>query len=280
MTSYAQQQVFDMRIAGDPLVADIYRPAHTTNDTPVLLIHGWGGSGRYWQPTVARLRNEHTMIVPDLPGVGRSLPVLRGRSMFDQAAAIEALLIRLGIRHVQVVGHSMGGGIGILLAARNPALVERLALVGVSLFRNDYERMFFGLITEMAGLFMRFRSVSLANVPLLAQQFATRFFHRIPADSELLREGFLDYLQMDYDTALASARSASSPEISTAASQIRCPTLVIAARQDQIMPVSNIDVTMAAIPNAKLHWIEECGHIPMVEKADEFAEVLQGFLNA
>jgi pimeloyl-ACP methyl ester carboxylesterase len=276
MTTFAQQRVFDMRIAGDPLVADLYDSHQST--TPVLLIHGWGGSGRYWQPTIAQLCQHYSLIVPDLPGVGRSLPVLRGRTIFDQVAALEALLLRLGVRRVQVVGHSMGGAIAILLAARNSSLVERLVVVGLSLFSNDVERMLFGAITEVAGLFLRFRSTSLADIPFLAEQFATRFFYEPPADPTILREGFLDYLQMDYATALASARSASSPDIGIAAKQLRCPTLILAGRQDQIMPITNIDVTMRAIPHASLYWFESCGHVPMIEKPDEFAEVVKAFL--
>jgi pimeloyl-ACP methyl ester carboxylesterase len=271
-------ETLDLRLAGDPLIADIYTPASGSNGLPVLLVHGWGGSGRYWQPTVARLRDRYQMIVPDLPGVGRSLPVQRGRNMFDQVAALEALLEHLELDRIRLVGHSMGAGIAILLAAKRPELVERLALVGVSLFRNDSERLLFSWVTEVSGLVMRFRPTELADLPLLTRQFASRFFYRVPDDEKLLRDGFLDYLRMDYDTALASARSANSPSIVEAAAQLTCPTLLVVARQDQVMPPSNVEYTINTIPGCRVHWFEECGHIPMVEKADEFADVLGVFL--
>ncbi len=271
-------ETLDMRLAGDPLIADIYTPEDGGDGVPVLLVHGWGGSGRYWQPTITRLRDRYQFIVPDLPGVGRSIPVTRGRNMFDQVAAMEALLAHLDLGRVRLVGHSMGAGIAILLAAKRPELVERLALVGLSLFRNDSERLLFSWVTEVTGLFMRFRPTELADLPLLTRQFASRFFYRVPNEDTLLRDGFLDYLQMDYDTALASARSANSPAIVEAAAHLTCPTLLMVARQDQVMPPANVDFTTSTIPGCKVYWIEECGHIPMVEKADEFADVLGAFL--
>jgi pimeloyl-ACP methyl ester carboxylesterase len=278
MIDTATTETLQLTIGGDPLVVDIYAPPAETGQLPVLLLHGWGGSGRYWQPTIERLRAEHTLIVPDLPGVGRSLPVSAARTIFDQASVVEQLLAHLEIGRVMLVGHSMGAGIAIVLAARRPELIDRLVLVGVSLFRNDIERTFFNSVTEVAGLMMRFRPTLLADLPLLTQQFATRFFHRVPDDPQLLREGFLDYLTMDYETALASARSASDPRINAAARKIACPTLIVAPRQDRVMPTANLDVTIEAIAGAQLRWIEECGHIPMVEKADEFAEVVRAFL--
>lgn len=270
-------QTIDLQLSGDPLVADLYTPPGG-GTIPVLLIHGWGGSGRYWRGTIRRLRGQFRLVVPDLPGVGRSLPVARGRTIPDQVAALEALLARLGITRVQVVGHSMGGAIGMLLAARRPALVERLALVGLSLFRNDAERVLFGGVTELSAVLMRFRTTAMAELPYLARQFAARFFYRVPDDAELLREGFLDYLRMDYATALASMRSVTNPAIPEAAAKLRCPTLLVVSRQDQIMPVANVPATARAIVGCRVRWIENCGHLPMVEQPDVFAETLREFL--
>jgi pimeloyl-ACP methyl ester carboxylesterase len=246
----------------------------------VLLIHGWGGSGRYWQSTVERLRDRFTLVVPDLPGVGRALPVRRPFDMPAHAAALEALLVHLRIERAHVVGHSMGGGIALLLAARRPELIDRLALTAISLFRSERERAFFRQITAVAGAMMRLRAAWMADLPFLTRQFATRFFYRVPADPRLLREGFLDYLQMDHATALASARSAASPAIEAAARRVTAPTLLVAARQDQVMPPANVPYTLAAIAGSQVRWIERCGHLPMVEHPDEYAAILREFLLA
>ncbi len=244
----------------------------------MLLIHGWGGSGRYWHGTAERLRTHSDVIVPDLPGVGRSLPVRRAFTMQAHVAALEVLLAQLHIPRVRLVGHSMGGGIAIMLAARRPELVDRLVLTAISLFRNDAERTFFRAITEVSGALMHLRAPWMADLEMLRRQFAGRFFFRVPDDAELLRTGFLDYLQMERDTAVASARSAADPAINAAARQVRAPTLLIAARQDQIMPPANVPFTQASIPGCQVRWFEECGHFPMVEKPHEYATIVRDFL--
>ncbi len=269
-----------LQLPDGPLVADCYPAASPSGAPPVLLIHGWGGSGRYWRGTVERLRDRFSLIVPDLPGVGRSLPVRRAFDMPAQVAAIEALLAHLGHARVQLVGHSMGGGLAILLAARRPELVERLVLTAISLFRNDAERAFFQQITSVAGALMRLRGRWMAEIPFLARQFGARFFYRIPNDAALLKAGFLDYLEMDHDTAVASARSAADQAIDAAARAIQAPTLLVAARQDQVMPPRNVPYTLAAIPGSHVHWIEQCGHFPMLEHPDEYAAVVREFLAA
>lgn len=177
-----------------PLVVDLYEPPADDEALPVLLVHGWGGSGRYWSSLIARLGHRYRLIVPDLPGVGRSLPVRRAYSMADQVAAIEALLDHLQLRRVHLVGHSMGGALGMLLAAQRPDLIERLVLTSICLFRNERERRSFVLITKMLALSMRLRAPWMADVALLRQSSARRYFYRVPEDETILRAGFLDYL--------------------------------------------------------------------------------------
>jgi pimeloyl-ACP methyl ester carboxylesterase len=241
----------------------------------VLLIHGWGGSGRYWRDTVERLCDRFRVIVPDLPGVGRSLPVRRGHDIFDQTKALEALLAHLEITRAHVVGHSVGGAIAILLAASRPELVERLALTSVGLFRNDAERAVFSAVMGLTGVLMLARAPWMADIPFLAEQSARRYFYRVPNDPELLRAGFIDYLTMDYATALASARSGVSDAIPAAARRIHVPTLLIAAHEDQSMPEVNVAYTATVIPGCQLRWIAKCGHLPMVEKPDEYAAIVR-----
>jgi pimeloyl-ACP methyl ester carboxylesterase len=269
-------ETLTIKVDGDPLVADIHdAPAGAP---PALLIHGWGGSGRYWRQLVERLGGRFRFIVPDLPGTGRSRPVRRARDSQAQARAVEALLAELAIPRAHIVGHSNGGAIAILLAAERPELVERLALTAVGLFRNEGERALFSAIMGVTGAGMLFRAPWMADVPFLAQQAAQRYFYRVPDDPALLREGFLDYLTMDYGTALASAFSAVSDAIPAAARRIQAPTLLVAGREDQSMPAANISYTATVIPDCAVRWLERCGHLPMVERPDEYAAILGAFL--
>ena len=104
----------------------------------VLMLHGLAADGSFWQPLIRELpASQYTMIVPDLLGHGNSpKPEYSNYSTSDQAAAVEALLRRLGIGSVVVVGHSMGGLVATRLASQNPRLVSKLLLYEPPLFAD------------------------------------------------------------------------------------------------------------------------------------------------
>lgn len=269
-----------LQLDGGPLVVDVYDPPLLAGRPPVVLIHGWGGSGRYWRPLIDRLRSRYRLIVPDLPGVGRALPVRRPFGLNDLLLAVETLVDHLALDEVSVVGHSMGSGIGILLAARRPELVQRLVLTSLSLFKNETERRIFGAAMEVAAVGMRLRGRWMADLPLLARLSARRVFYRAPDDAALLRNLFVDYLAMDYGTALACARDAGSRLVVDAAGRVRAPTLLVVAREDRLMPPANVPYSAQVLGNCQVHWLTHCGHLPMVERPDAYGEVVESFLEA
>lgn len=94
---------------------------------PLLLLHGGGVAGWMWEPMRARLDQEHRIVVPDLPGHGRSADETY-TSHDDVLPALEKLLEDEG-RPATVVGFSLGAQLAVLLAARRPDLVEDVIVV-------------------------------------------------------------------------------------------------------------------------------------------------------
>src|SRR5436190_22618051 len=92
--------------------------ARSGSGPPLLLIHGLGGVGRYWDALVPRLTDDYDVIVVDLPGFGRSVP-LPGPVVTcrDLAVAVAGLLDALELADAHVVGHSLGGGVAFELGA-------------------------------------------------------------------------------------------------------------------------------------------------------------------
>ena len=96
---------------------------------PVLLLHGLGGSGRYWAGLAPHLAARRTLIAPDLAGFGRSDKPDLDYSREFHLEALDGLLTGLGVEGpVSVAGHSMGGVLAALFAARRPEGVTALAL--------------------------------------------------------------------------------------------------------------------------------------------------------
>jgi pimeloyl-ACP methyl ester carboxylesterase len=97
---------------------------------PLLLIHGLGGSGRYWGGLAPLLAGSRTLIAPDLAGFGRSDKPRVDYSRDFHLDTIDSLLAALHVADsADVAGHSMGGVLAALLACRHPATVTSLAIV-------------------------------------------------------------------------------------------------------------------------------------------------------
>jgi len=262
-----------------PLVVDVWDAAEPTGASPILLIHGWGGTGSYWEETARKLSATNQVIVPDLPGTGRSQPVKPAQNMFDQVDTLAFILDELELDRVQVVGHSMGGAMSLLLTDIRPTRIERIVLTSLTFFRTVEQERIYRAVMRGFQVSIRFRPDWLAAVPGVSNMMARHYFHQVPADKDVLKQGLLAYLQLDGATAMACARNATDPRIKEAGVNAQAPTLLIACRQDKMMPLENVDYTADLIPNCAVQWIEDCGHLPMVEKHDEYMGILHAFLD-
>lgn len=278
LAAAAHKQTYTLERPAGRLVYDVYEPHADAASDPILLIHGWGGTGSYWAWTAAQLASAARVIVPDLPGTGRSRGVNAPQNMYDQVHSLRALLDQVGVERVQLVGHSMGSAMGLLLTDLLPDRVGRVALTSLSFFISAAQQQVYRVVMGAVALSMSFRPAWLKHMPGMARMMAARYFYRIPDDPALLQQGWLDYLQLDYGTAVACANNASDPAIPAAGARLRVPVLLIACRNDQVMPPDNVDYTARVIPNCRVEWIENCGHLPMVEQRAEYLALLWSFL--
>src|ERR1700760_3511081 len=91
----------------------------------VLLLHGFGDTGDMWQPLAAKLVRDHTVIVPDLRGMGLSSPPAHGYEKADQAADLGRILDQLHVGKFQLVPPDIGNMVGYALAAEQPERVTK-----------------------------------------------------------------------------------------------------------------------------------------------------------
>jgi pimeloyl-ACP methyl ester carboxylesterase len=95
----------------------------------ILLLHGYAETGHMWLPLVPLLATNHTVIVPDLRGAGRSQRTEAGYEKVNLAADVHELVRQLGIDKVQVVGHDIGLMVAYAYAAKYPAQTSKVVLM-------------------------------------------------------------------------------------------------------------------------------------------------------
>lgn len=262
---------------------------------PLVLIHGWGGSSRYWQDTLHRVADIRHVYAPDLPGHGETPPLTEIASTERLAELVIEFADALGLEQFDLNGHSLGAAIAVYMAASQPQRVRRLVLTSLGIFRSQIEQL---LLTQtyfqMSMAMTAWRPWLLlwrpwfklwqpwvdwiGSQPAVYRAIAPYFLHQMPANEQLLREGVIEFLRTDRLTSLENAISAGSPAFVPALRKVTAPTLLIGADHDQVMPSSGMFPLAQQIPNCRHVELVDCGHVPMIEQAEEYHRLLREFL--
>jgi pimeloyl-ACP methyl ester carboxylesterase len=184
----------------------------------------------------------------------------------------------LGLQQFDLNGHSFSTSVAVFVALYLPARVRRLVLTCASTYRSENERQVVRFAHHLLGLWVRLRRPWMGQVRFVYRTLAKRFFYRLPADDALLRESVQEFLRMDRRTAVVHANDVVKIPYHAALRRVAVPTLVVGARQDAIMPTAGTPYLADLIPNSRLTWIEQCGHLPMLEQPEHYHRLLREFL--
>ncbi|GAA4461714.1 alpha/beta hydrolase [Nemorincola caseinilytica] len=111
----------------------------TGSGPAVVLLHGFPDSGEAWTGVASALEREFTVIIPDLPGSGRS--ALHGTpTLTDMAVGVKEILDHEGIERAVIAGHSMGGYTAMAFAAQFPAMLAGISMVHSAPWADDDEK--------------------------------------------------------------------------------------------------------------------------------------------
>ena len=254
------------------------------SEKPVLVfIHGWGGSGRYWQSTATALSDQFDCLLYDIRGFGRSRLPETSPLAFDMeeyAEDLALLLEQLNLEKVYLNAHSMGASLATLFIARYPEKVQRAILTCSGIF--NYNPITFKLFHVAGTYVVKFRFNWLSKLPTMDRLFTARFLHRpIPAAE---RKAFLeDYLLADEAAAAGTIYTAVSKHAATvmpeAFAKISVPTLLVAGEKDIIIP-TRLAHKAASLNPDQIEYFElpKTAHFPMLEDADNYLEKVRTFL--
>jgi branched-chain amino acid transport system permease protein len=231
---------------------------------PVVYVHGNTGSSRWF---------ERVMDVPgaraialDMPNFGRSKP-LPGEPDIDRYADAVAAFVRArALDRPVLVGHSLGGGVAISLAARAPTLIRGLVLVDSAAPS--------GLVTpkERHPLIEMMRT----NRAVLTQ--ALRAIVPTLADEAFFASLVDDAAKMAAPAWVGNAEALSRFDYRGRTAAFKGPTLVVWGRKDVIVTEAMARETAAAFPGARLEVIDDVGHSVMVEKPARFIALIADFI--
>ncbi|GGF34284.1 alpha/beta hydrolase fold protein [Youhaiella tibetensis] len=239
---------------------------------PVLLVAGTASDGASWAPLTERLKGHFTLILPDNRGSGRtrSEGEIRIADLVDDLAG---LIAHLGHERVGVVGHSLGGFLGLSLAERYPDRVSRLVTMAIG---DRFGAKELALFRDMAALYGQVTPQIWFRL-LYQWLFSDEFFAdsaHVAAAAEASTA--YPYRQSPEDFARqVRALEAGAP---LDVSKVRCPTLAIAAGADLLAAPSTVLSAHAGIAGAVTVVVEGAGHSLHWEQPDRVAGVVREFL--
>ena len=251
-------------------------------DRQIMLLHGFGATSSTWRSWIGPLAKDHRVWYLELKGHGSApAPPDDLYSIHDHADLVYRLIVQKDLQQLTLVGHSMGGGVALLVALRllEEERLERLVLVASAAYPQR-----------------RPPFVDLASHGRLSE-WALRFFpkrvliRRVLRSIVFDREGVTDaqvaaYAEPFYSPAhrtalIKTAVRLMPPDLealTTRFPEIDVPTLLLWGRQDWVVPLDVAERLLAALPNARLEVMEDCGHIPPEELPKESLEIVLEFL--
>jgi pimeloyl-ACP methyl ester carboxylesterase len=218
---------------------------------PAVLVHGLAGSSRWWERTLPMLTTRHRVHLVDLPGFGAMRRAGGPFVLADAAAWLGAWLdaVKLGSAHF--VGHSMGGGICLRLAAARPDAVRRLVLAAPAGLPTG--RAPAGYLLPLLGAARRGRAILL---PLLVR----------------------DTVRAGPRTLVRAARQLLAEDVYDVLGAVDAPTLLVFGELDAIVPPALAQVYRRELTDARLLMLERAGHVPMLDRPEAFSEAVLAFL--
>ena len=249
--------------------ADIYYEIHGQG-TPIVLSAGMGGSGSFWAPQLDALADRHRVILYDHVGTGRSAP--GSRSIAGMADDIASVLDHAGVDAAHVVGHAIGGIVGIELALRRPKRLRSLAVVNGWGRADPFLKRCFEIRKALLNQSGPQAYVRAQPLFLYPPQWISENIVHLDAEEERILKHFPSVATMNQriDMFLAFEGGRRLKEINV-------PTLLSSAKDDALVPAYLTRELAAAIPDSRVHEVDWGAHAFSVVTPEIFNDTLLDF---
>ena len=241
------------------------------NSVPVLMIHGFAGDLGTWMFNQSDLSADRPAVAIDLPGHGASSKAIDDGSVAALARIVTAAAKDLGFDTAHLVGHSLGGAIAIEIAVAGLMTVKSLVLAAPA-----------GLGDTINDDFLQ------AVLTATRRKAARAALDYLVADSHLISremvQDFVNFKRLDgveealrriHDSNFASGKQ--QIVFSDAPSSLSVPALLVWGLADAVLPSTDADKLNG---NSEAHLLEGVGHLPHMEKSNEFNRVAIEFIQS
>ncbi|MFT4061048.1 MAG: alpha/beta fold hydrolase [Edaphocola sp.] len=237
-----------------------YKYVEDGEGEPLILLHGLFGALSNFKDLFEHFRAKYKVIIPMLPLFELGLDTGVG----SLAKYVQKFIELREFEKVHLLGNSLGGHVGLIYTLANQAKVKTLTLTGSSgLFENGM-----GETYPKRG-----------DYEFIKKKTELTFYDPNTATKELVDEVYaIVNNRLKAIKIIALAKSAIRNNLSDELRGITIPTCLIWGKNDTITPPMVAEEFKKLLPNSELHWVDKCGHAPMMEVPSEFNAILEDFL--
>jgi 2-hydroxy-6-oxonona-2,4-dienedioate hydrolase len=240
---------------------DKFRFLEEGEGEPLVLLHGLFGALSNFEHLIEYFRKHNKVVVPMLPLF--DLDILH-TSVGGLEKFVHKFIESRNYQNIHLLGNSLGGHVGLVHVLKHPERIKSLILSGSSgLFENGM-----GDTYPKRG-----------DYEYIKKKTELTFYDPATASKELVDEVYdIVNSRIKVIKIIALAKSAIRNNLGEELNQVKQPTLLIWGNNDTITPPFVGKEFNKLIPNSELHFIDKCGHAPMMEVPEEFNAILHKFL--
>jgi pimeloyl-ACP methyl ester carboxylesterase len=221
---------------------------------PIIFLHGWVGSWRYWIPAMQAASTSYRAYAFDLWGFGETAKDEICYTLDEQAELLDQFMNAMGIGKVALVGHGLGAMVAMMFAAKHAYVVDRLMVISIP--------------ESGEGLLDWVRNIS-------AVEMANRLLEQKP-NNEAART---DAAKTDMKAVLCSFEELESVDVLDLFQQVTTASLVVHGLKDPVNPAADL-AENGKLPSLVHHiTFDESGHFPMLDQPNKFNRLMKDFLD-
>lgn len=266
--------------------AGVLRYHEAGDGSPLLLLHGSGPGVTGWRNfrgILATFAQHFRCLILEFPGFGVS-DDFGGHPMLTAQGAAGTFVEALELDSIDIVGNSMGGGVGVNFAIRHPDKVRRLVTIGgigTNIFTPGPSEGI-RLLQEFTEDPTRQRLVdwlhSMVYDPTLVTDELIEERWQLATDPATLESARRMYGKAAFAAMMTAMRNSDAPLPWALMHKVQAPTLLTWGRDDRVSPLDMSLIPMRTIPNAEMHVFPNCGHWAMIEAKQAFEATVLSFL--